>query len=32
MTDLLADAAYSNGSNYSFFEQRNVTGWIPVFK
>ncbi|RYF26922.1 MAG: hypothetical protein EOO42_00020 [Flavobacteriales bacterium] len=31
MTDLLADAAYSNGSNYSFLEQRNVTGWIPVF-
>ncbi|WP_229663664.1 transposase [Pedobacter quisquiliarum] len=31
MTDLLADAGYSNGSNYSFLEQRNITGWIPVF-
>jgi transposase len=31
MTDLLADAGYSNGSNYHFLEQRGVTGWIPVF-
>ena len=31
MTDLLADAGYSNGFNYKFLEQRNVTGWIPVF-
>jgi hypothetical protein len=31
MTDLLADAGYSNGSNYNFLEQRGVTGWIPVF-
>jgi len=31
MTDLLADAGYSNGSNYDFLEQRMVTGWIPVF-
>ena len=31
MTDLLADAGYSNGSNYDFLEQRKVTGWIPVF-
>jgi hypothetical protein len=32
MTDLLADAGYSNGSNYSFLEQRKITGWIPVFE
>jgi hypothetical protein len=32
MTDLLADAGYSNGSNYNFLEQRNMTGWIPVFR
>ena len=31
MTDLLADAGYSNGSNYHFLEQRKITGWIPVF-
>jgi transposase len=31
MTDLLADAGYSNGSNYDFLEQRKVAGWIPVF-
>ena len=31
MTDLLADAGYSNGSNYNFLEQGKVTGWIPVF-
>lgn len=31
MTDLLADAGYSNGSNYDFLERRKVTGWIPVF-
>ncbi|RYE22516.1 MAG: hypothetical protein EOP45_08095 [Sphingobacteriaceae bacterium] len=31
MTDLLADTGYSNGSNYSFLEQKGVTGWIPVF-
>jgi hypothetical protein len=31
MTDFLADAGYSNGSNYDFLEQGKVTGWIPVF-
>jgi transposase len=31
MTDLLADAGYSNGYNYEFLELRNITGWIPVF-
>tara|TARA_R110000765_G_scaffold425773_2_gene539521 strand:+ start:22 stop:1164 length:1143 start_codon:yes stop_codon:yes gene_type:complete len=31
MTDILADAGYSNGSNYDFLEQRKITGWIPVF-
>ena len=31
MTDILADAGYSNGTNYDFFEQRKLTGWIPVF-
>jgi hypothetical protein len=31
MTDLLADAGYSNGANYDFLEQGKVTGWIPVF-
>lgn len=31
LTDLLADAGYSNGFNYKFLEQRNVKGWIPVF-
>jgi transposase len=31
MTDLLADAGYSNGSNYNYLEQRGITGWIPVF-
>jgi hypothetical protein len=31
MKNLLADAGYSNGSNYNFLEQRNITGWIPVF-
>ena len=31
MTDLLADAGYSNGFNYKFLEQRRITGWIPVF-
>jgi len=31
MTDILADAGYSNGSNYDFLEKRKVTGWIPVF-
>jgi hypothetical protein len=29
MQDLLADAAYANGSNYAFLEQRGITGWIP---
>ncbi|WP_457272430.1 transposase [Pedobacter sp. UYEF25] len=32
MTDLLADAGYSNGSNYKFLEQKGITGWIPVFR
>ena len=31
LQNLLADAAYSNGSNYAFLEQRGITGWIPVF-
>ena len=31
LQDLLADAAYANGSNYAFLEQRGITGWIPVF-
>jgi hypothetical protein len=31
LQDILADAAYSNGSNYAFLEQRGITGWIPVF-
>jgi len=26
MTDVLADAGYSNGSNYSFLERRKITG------
>lgn len=30
-TDILADAGYSNGTNYDFLEQRKVTRWIPVF-
>ena len=29
--DLLADGGFSNGSNYAFLEQRQITGWIPVF-
>jgi transposase len=28
---LLADAGYSNGSNYALLEQRGLTPWIPVF-
>ncbi|MBJ6120074.1 IS1182 family transposase [Pontibacter sp. BT310] len=31
MQDLLADAGYSNGSNYYFLELRGITAWIPVF-
>jgi transposase len=31
MTDLLADAGYSNGYNYQFLEHQNVTAWIPTF-
>ncbi|MBB6609692.1 transposase [Pontibacter sp. Tf4] len=31
MLDLLADAGYSNGSNYYFLELRGITAWIPVF-
>lgn len=31
IANLLADTGYSNGSNYSFLEQKGVTGWIPVF-
>jgi len=31
MSDYLADAGYSNGSNYDFLEQGKITGWIPVF-
>jgi hypothetical protein len=29
--ELLADGGYCNGSNYAFLEQRQITGWIPVF-
>ncbi|WP_138477055.1 transposase [Dyadobacter bucti] len=31
MTELLADAGYSNGFNYEFLELRNLTPWIRVF-
>ncbi|WP_299761362.1 transposase [uncultured Pontibacter sp.] len=31
LQDLLADAGYSNGSNYYMLEQQGITGWIPVF-
>ncbi|WP_244819541.1 hypothetical protein [Dyadobacter pollutisoli] len=31
MTELLADAGYSNGFNYQFLDLRNITPWIPVF-
>ena len=31
MQELLADGGFSNGSNYAFLEQRQITGWIPVF-
>lgn len=31
LEELLADGGYSNGSNYAFLEQRQLTGWIPVF-
>ncbi|WP_229212005.1 transposase [Dyadobacter arcticus] len=31
LTDLMADAGYSNGYNYRFLEKRKITGWIPVF-
>ena len=31
MQDLLADAGYSNGSNYHLLELQGITGWIPVF-
>ena len=31
LQELLADSGYSNGSNYTFLEQRGITGWIPVF-
>ncbi|GGH20385.1 hypothetical protein GCM10007423_00770 [Dyadobacter endophyticus] len=31
LTDLMADAGYSNGYNYQFLEKRKITGWIPVF-
>nr|WP_233219258.1 IS1182 family transposase [Adhaeribacter arboris] len=31
LQELLADSGYSNGSNYSFLEQRKIIGWIPVF-
>src|SRR4051812_23911619 len=27
---LLADAAYSNGENYMFLQQRNITAYIPL--
>ncbi|MGI4803306.1 MAG: transposase [Janthinobacterium lividum] len=30
MANLLADTGYSSGSNYSFLEQKHVTGWIPA--
>lgn len=31
LQELLADGGYCNGSNYAFLEQRQITGWIPVF-
>lgn len=31
LTDLMADAGYSNGYNYQFLENRKIMGWIPVF-
>ncbi|WP_235336463.1 transposase [Pontibacter korlensis] len=31
MQELLADAGYSNGSNYHMLELQGITGWIPVF-
>jgi hypothetical protein len=31
LQELLADGGYSNGSNYAFLEQRQITSWIPVF-
>ncbi|RYE24176.1 MAG: hypothetical protein EOP45_06105, partial [Sphingobacteriaceae bacterium] len=31
IANLLADTGYSNGSNYSFLEQKGITGWVPVF-
>ena len=31
MNDLLADTGYPNGPNYSFLEQKGITGWVPVF-
>ncbi len=31
LEDIVADAGYSNGSNYVLLEQWKITGWIPVF-
>ena len=31
LQELMADGGYCNGSNYAFLEQRQITGWIPVF-
>lgn len=31
LENLLADTGYSNGFNYHFLAQRNITAWIPVF-
>ncbi len=31
LEEILADAGYSNGSNYTLLEQWKITGWIPVF-
>lgn len=31
LEEIVADAGYSNGSNYMLLEQWKITGWIPVF-
>jgi transposase len=31
LQEIIADTGYSNGSNYAFLEQHQLTGWIPVF-
>ena len=31
LRELLADAGYTNGSNYALLEAAPITAWIPVF-